>query len=72
MQAVRCPVCGGSGEYTRLRNENSTGVPIPAPCHGCNGRGWVEVGCVPYPVPYYPPSYPIYPSYDPWGLQTWC
>ena len=45
MRAVKCPVCNGSGKY-----EKKT-------CHGCNGKGWVEV------TENYPP-YPWYP--DPW------
>ena len=29
--AERCPVCYGTGKYDNLI------------CHGCNGKGWVEV-----------------------------
>lgn len=31
MKAVLCPVCRGEGRYK------------DKPCHGCGGRGWVEV-----------------------------
>ncbi len=31
MKAVLCPVCKGSGKYKDER------------CHGCYGRGWVQV-----------------------------
>ena len=31
MLALLCPVCKGSGKYTGDK------------CHGCNGRGWVQV-----------------------------
>lgn len=34
--AEKCPVCEGEGKH-----KDKT-------CHGCNGRGWVEVG-VDYP-----------------------
>jgi DnaJ-class molecular chaperone len=33
-----CPVCNGSGYTATL-----TAVPPPKSCHGCNGKGWVEV-----------------------------
>lgn len=38
--AEKCPVCDGSGKY----EPNVTAVPCPQQCHGCGGRGWVEVG----------------------------
>ena len=46
MKAVICPVCNGSGKY---------GAPeILRDCHGCGGKGWVEVqDSYPY-VPYVP------------------
>ena len=31
MRAVVCPVCKGDGKYKGDR------------CHGCNGKGWVQV-----------------------------
>jgi len=54
-QAVICPVCNGTGKY---EGKN---------CHGCNGKGWIEIGGNDYPhyphVPDYPPHYPTYPIY---------
>jgi hypothetical protein len=42
--AERCPVCYGSGKYTPINDGYSTAVPQPVTCHGCGGKGWVEVG----------------------------
>lgn len=41
MKAVLCPVCKGSGKI-------ATGLSTSAgellnKCHGCGGRGWVEI-----------------------------
>lgn len=39
-RAVLCPVCGGSGK----KYKNGTyKYGTEKPCHGCNGKGWVEV-----------------------------
>lgn len=54
MHAERCPVCTGTGKI-----EKET-------CHGCNGKGWVEVTdnnnyyypYIPYRYPDYPPIWP--------------
>jgi len=54
MGAQRCPVCGGSGEYTPANDRYATNVPFPQTCHGCGGKGWVAV-----------PSEPIRPFYRP-------
>ncbi len=35
-QAVKCPVCVGRGTLVRL-NDLQT-------CHGCSGKGWIEIG----------------------------
>ena len=40
----KCPICCGSGEYTPPQNPMLTGCPTTVTCHGCNGRGWVQVG----------------------------
>ena len=44
-EAVRCPVCDGAGEITKDGKLKK--------CHGCDGKGWVEVGnkSAPYPKP---------------------
>ena len=43
--AQTCPICDGKG---RIKDPNydpaATGVPNDVTCHGCNGKGWVEVG----------------------------
>lgn len=51
-EAVICPVCQGRGitykEYSNLvgytchLNEKT--------CHGCNGKGWVEIGNLSYGI----------------------
>jgi uncharacterized protein with PIN domain len=45
MKAVICPVCNGSGmkyyESTPPESLNTSGVFKT--CHGCGGKGWVEV-----------------------------
>lgn len=73
-KAELCPVCKGKGKLNiGLHDGECT-------CHGCNGKGWVEVGCdypsIPidpapwYPVPYYPQPFTVPPSY-PWGPVTY-
>jgi hypothetical protein len=56
--AEKCPVCGGTGEVFK-ETGTSAGKAATA-CHGCGGRGWVEVqdGAQYYSVPYYYPCYP--------------
>lgn len=47
MKACLCPVCNGSGKYCGKL------------CHGCSGKGWVEVreDTIPYsPEPWKPYS----------------
>lgn len=42
MKAQKCPVCNGGGQI----NDNSwstTSCNFNKKCHGCDGRGWVEV-----------------------------
>jgi len=44
--AEKCPICNGQGTIDKEYQ--------PKNCHGCNGKGWVEVGdaniSVLYPV----------------------
>jgi len=39
-RAVICPVCGGTG---KVRKGSFSCNPREVTCHGCHGRGWVEV-----------------------------
>jgi hypothetical protein len=74
MHSEKCPVCNGTGEKpTQIINKEVTQPNIQIPCHGCNGKGWIEVTddkiiYIPQPYPY-PNPYP----YDlPWHPQIWC
>jgi hypothetical protein len=66
MHAEKCPVCEGKGV-----------VPPEevAICHGCGGKGWVEVQGDSRPVtrPYYPyyPYYPYWPAYPIMPIVTY-
>jgi len=40
-----CPICGGSG---KIEQPECT-APV-RPCHGCSGRGWVEIWQVEHPL----------------------
>jgi len=43
-RAVKCPICGGSGKLVKGNGWQSSAVEANyETCHGCNGRGWVEV-----------------------------
>lgn len=43
-KAVLCPVCQGSGEIQETPPaERTSAIPITKVCHGCSGKGWVEV-----------------------------
>ena len=78
-EAVICPVCKGAGvvpdevKYTYTDGTATGGItgastyPSTKVCHGCGGKGWVEVGAS-YP-PYYPPVYPWNPTIT-WG-RNW-
>lgn len=57
MKAVICPVCNGSGKY---RATDSGGAWVESTCHGCCGKGWVEVNESAQTVITYP-AYPTYP-----------
>jgi len=68
MHAEICPVCGGSGHVEMPDGIGTTTVPMPEPCHGCGGKGWVSVGN----DGHIPPYYPYYPQWlDPfWKTYT--
>ena len=40
-KAVKCPVCEGKGVVYGIAE---TGAMPTTKCHGCLGKGWVEVG----------------------------
>jgi hypothetical protein len=66
--AETCSVCNGTG--------NTAKEPYPYEgtrqiCHGCNGKGWVEVGD-PTPVwPIQPSGLTTYPVYPIWPQITY-
>ena len=41
-KAQTCPICLGKGKLIDEKYYSSTGK-IDKTCHGCHGRGWVEV-----------------------------
>ena len=41
MKAVLCPICNGKGEVTP--NWDSWDHRTLVKCHGCDGKGWVEI-----------------------------
>jgi len=43
MKAEICPVCHGTGKYTPAHDPMMTAVPESRTCHGCGGKGWVEL-----------------------------
>ena len=44
MKAVKCPVCDGSGKVKDPNYDpGATGEQQNVTCHGCSGKGWVEV-----------------------------
>jgi hypothetical protein len=65
--AEKCPVCGGTGKV-KDNNYGSKTDGNDVECHGCSGKGWVEVAdhYDTQVVRYYytPPNY----YYDEYGL----
>ena len=47
----KCPVCNGTGKLETGKLETPDDL---IPCHGCGGKGWIEVS----DVPCLPPSIP--------------
>lgn len=41
--AERCPVCNGHGSYGGITDSGGAEIEQYV-CHGCDGKGWVEVG----------------------------
>ncbi len=47
-KAVKCPICEGKGKVAP-EGVGWSGSPDSYPlCHGCSGKGWVEVGMSDY------------------------
>jgi len=40
MHAEACPVCNGRGT---IKDDSDIAVITGVQCHGCHGKGWVEV-----------------------------
>ena len=59
-EAVRCPVCEGSGKYKKKK------------CHGCAGSGWVTIGDGGWEIPYYNPVPVWRMPYRPEDWYTTC
>lgn len=77
----KCPICNGSGKVTSVNDGISTAVPMDIICHGCGGKGWIEIAdTIPsFPVqPNYPPPtiWPIpgttLPPHYPIWYEAWC
>jgi len=73
MKAVLCPVCSGKGSIF-TPDTYSTGGGETKVCHGCAGKGWVEVHediAIPgyYPC-YYIPHYPWHRPYNPYETTS--
>ena len=44
MKPVRCPICVGTGTYWETPCPDiSSSTGYYRACHGCDGKGWVEV-----------------------------
>ena len=66
--AETCPVCHGIGRTEYVEGIDSTTVRKSQPCHGCDGKGWVEVSD---PAPAWPVQPPKEPTTYPYGLPPW-
>ena len=73
MKAVKCPVCDGSGKVKDPDYDSDTtaGKQGNVTCHGCNGKGWVEVNEDYQFVPVNPYPYPKPWDNYPYGWITW-
>lgn len=59
-QAVICPVCAGIGKVIDPDSLDSS-ASRKTTCHGCHGRGWVEVGHTAV----------MPPPWEPWYIEPW-
>ncbi len=72
-----CPICEGVGKLRCFNGVRVTGIEINGEkeeqCHGCGGKGWVEVGessCPTIPQYYPQPYQPYSPGYWPWPITV--
>jgi len=67
--AEKCPVCEGKG---RIPTEGYTVAEDDGrECHGCGGKGWVEVHDTIERTTFVPGADPyVYPYYGPWTTFT--
>jgi hypothetical protein len=63
-----CPICHGTGKLSaKVEEWVTTGGNVGyKTCHGCGGKGWIEVADSYAPI--YP--YPNFPSSDPYPWYT--
>jgi hypothetical protein len=61
MHAEICPICNGEGRIKRTKDQTAEGYQR---CHGCDGKGWVEVQDIYLHIS---PE----PDYDPYPGYTW-
>jgi hypothetical protein len=68
-KAELCPVCNGQGKINPMNETVTTTVGHPVTCHGCDGKGWIEVGgMIDFPIAP-SPTCPCYPTVTYWGVQ---
>ncbi len=67
--AERCPICYGKGQINNV-NPGDTCAERWETCHGCSGRGWIEIQDTNV-YPYYPPA-PLNPTWAPSIPYTTC
>ncbi|MCK5608865.1 hypothetical protein KAR91_43735 [Candidatus Pacearchaeota archaeon] len=67
--AEKCPVCDGIGRTEFVEGGSGTTVRKLQPCHGCGGKGWIEVSDPQRPIELRPWDWP-YPG-CPHAHQRW-
>ena len=66
-----CPVCNGSGQLNPMGQDSSTVVPQSQNCHGCSGKGWVEIGNTVSGMWVWPPGPEKLPPEPYYPMITW-
>lgn len=41
--AEKCPICSGTGKVETAHPLSGIYAPEVTTCHGCGGKGWVEI-----------------------------